>query len=280
MTRQILAVFAVFAVIAPRTFARGGAGGGGGGGGGTTTNPLPSTPPAPDVVLRESFGPGPSPSFSRPQGGNGNVRAVFAGTGLNGFWLEYPGSKSNEWVTPDAVGWDFAFASLNPLETLPSPIQPDPFNGVVFSDWSDGVVTFADALLPFRGVSTRYSLSADLYPGALPGAYVGFGLTTSGSLQSNLPANGQIWVRLSQVAPFTGIDGHYEVRIGNQVLASGAVILDGFNPVSITVDPAVQTVSVTLKGVDLGTWGTRVTPSFIALDGQGWADDVIVRTVP
>ena len=91
---------------------------------------------------------------------------------------------------------------------------------------------------PFRGVSTPYSVSAELYPGTLPGAYAGFGLTSSGSLQSNLPANGQIWIRLFQVAPFSGVDGRYEVRIGSQVLASGAVILDGFNPVSITVESA------------------------------------------
>jgi hypothetical protein len=279
MTRQILAVLAAVAVFAPEAFASGGSGGGGGAT--TTINPLPSTAPAPDVVLRESFGPGPDPTLSRPQGGNGNLRAVFAGTGLGGFWVEYPGSKSNSWVTPDVgPGWHFAFASLNPYETLASPIQPDPFNGVVISVWTDGVLAFPDALLPFRGVSTRYSVSADLYPAYLPGSYVGFGLTSSGSLQSNLPASGQIWVLLAQVAPLTGANGRYEVRMGSQVLASGPVLLDGFNPVSITVDPAAQTVGVTLDGVDLGTWAARVSPSFIAIEGQGWADDLLVRTVP
>src|SRR4051812_6794156 len=211
MTRQILAVFAALAMIAPQAFGRGGAGGGGGGGGGgdaggggggTAVNPLPTTPPAPDVVLRESFGPGLDPTFARPQGGNGNLRNIFAGTGLNDFWVEYPGSKSTIWATPETKGWDFSFASLNPFETLASPIQPNPFNGVIFSDWTDGVVTSSDALLPFHGVSTQYSVSAELYPGTLPGAYVGFGLTSSGSLESNLPANGQIWIRLFQVAPF------------------------------------------------------------------------------
>jgi len=64
------------------------------------------------------------------------------------------------------------------------------------------------------------------------------------------------------------------------VLASGSVFLEGFNPVTIAVDPAAQTVNVTLNGVDLGTWATRVTTSFVALEGQGWADDVIVRTAP
>jgi hypothetical protein len=70
------------------------------------------------------------------------------------------------------------------------------------------------------------------------------------------------------------------VLFGSQVLATGTVQLGGFNPVAITVNPIAQTVKVTLNGVDLGTWATRVTPSFIALEGQGRADNLIVRTVP
>lgn len=250
-----------------------------GGGGTTFVNPLPTTAPAPDVILRESFGPGPAPDYSRPKGSS--LRQVFAGTGLAGFWLEYPGSKSTAWSTPDTgAGWHFAFASLNPYEALPSPIQPEPFNGVIINNWADSVLSFADALMPFRGVSSRYTVSAEVYPSPLAGAYVGFGLTSSGALQSNLPAGGQIWLLLSQVAPADGMHGYYELRIGNQVLASGTTFIDGFTPVTITVDPAAQTVNATVEGLDLGTFSARVTPSFIAFEGQGWADDLIVRLAP
>jgi hypothetical protein len=64
--KQALALLAAVAIVSTRAAASGGTGGGGtGGGGGTTTiNPLPSTPPAPDVILRESFGPGPPRSVS------------------------------------------------------------------------------------------------------------------------------------------------------------------------------------------------------------------------
>ena len=272
--RTIAAVLA--ALLATHAYASGG--------GSTTTTsptPLPASPPAPDVILRESFGPGVDPTFARPQGGNGNLRQVFAGAGLGGFWLEYPGSKSAQWSTPDVgPGWHFAFASLNPYETLASPIQPDPFNGIAFSGWSDGVVSYPDALVPFRGAAGRYSVSAELYPGYLDAGYAAIGLTASGALQANLPASGQIWVRLSQVAPFNGVSGSYEVRIGNQVLTSGTTLLDGFNPVTITVDPVAQTVSVTLRGADLGTWPARVNPGYIAFEGQGWADDLVVRALP
>jgi hypothetical protein len=279
--KQMVAIFAVTAAFATQALARGGGGGGGGGGGTTTVDVLPATPPAPGVVLRESFGPGPASILARPQGGNGILRSVFASTDLGGYWLEYPGSKKTEWATPNGgPRWEFAFASLDPFETLPSPIQPLPFNGVAFSDWADDVLAFPDAIVPFRGVATRYSLSAELFPAFLPGSYVGLGLTASGALHANLPASGQIWIRLSQVAPFDGATGQYDVLFGSHVLASGTVELGGFNPVAITVDPIGQTVNVMLNGVDLGTWATRVTPSFIALEGQGWADNLIARTLP
>jgi hypothetical protein len=206
---------------------------------------------------------------------------VFGSTHLDGFWLEFPGSKKAVWATPQTgPGWVFAFASLNPFETLASPIQPLPFDGVAFSEWRDGIVAFPDLVIPFRGPGTRYSVSAELFPAFLPDSYVGFGLTGSSALDSNLPASGQIWIRLSQVEPFSGLQGRYEVMSGSNVLAAGDVDLGGFNPVAITVDPAAQTVNATLNFTDLGTWSTRVTTGFIAIEGQGWADDVLVRTVP
>jgi hypothetical protein len=277
--KRTVAIFAASVAIAAPALARGG---GGGGGGVPSPSVLPTTPPEPDVVLRESFGPGPDLLLARPQGGNGGLRNVFAGTDLGGFWLEFPGSKSAAWSSPSTgAHWIFAFASLDPFEAMASPLQPQPFNGIAFSDWADDVVAFPDLVLPFRGVATKYSLSAELFPAFLPGSYVGFGLTTSGALNANLPASGQIWVRLSQIDPVAnGADGQYDVMAGNAVLASGLVNLDGFNPVQITVDPVAQTFNVMLNGVDLGTWAARLTPSFIAFEGQGWGDNLVVRTLP
>lgn len=76
------------------------------------------------------------------------------------------------------------------------------------------------------------------------------------------------------------MSGHYEVRVGAQVLASGPVVLEGFTRVSLLVDPAAQLVSATVNGIDLGTFAAPVAPGYLALEGQGWADDVIVRSVP
>jgi hypothetical protein len=259
----------------------GGSGGGGvGGGGGTAPAPapvnvLPTTPPAPDVVLRESFGMG-DQFGGRPQGDKGDLRSPVSSPSLGGYWLEYPGSRNSSWATSR---WMFASCSLNPYETLASPLENGVSDGCLFSEWRDGVLAYADVLVPFQAPATKYTVSAEMYPGFLDGAYAGFGLTTSNSLTANLPAAGEIWIQLTQAAPYDGLHGQYAVFNGSQVLASGYVDFNGLNPVAITVDPAAQTVTVTYDGTDLGTWALAVTSKFIAFEGQGVADDLVVRTV-
>src|SRR4051812_10781393 len=77
---------------------RGGTGGGGGGGTPTPTptpNPLPQDPPAPGVLYRESFG---EADLYRPTGGKGDMRTTYLHTAIQGFWIEYPGSKNTNWI--------------------------------------------------------------------------------------------------------------------------------------------------------------------------------------
>jgi hypothetical protein len=241
------------------------------------------------VILRESFGVGVQltaptattmATWGRPAGG-GAPRAAFTNTSISGFWLEFPGSKSEVWSSTDVGGnWIFC-GSTNPFETLPSPYQPDDLNGCAIATWSDGVITTADLTVPFRGAATKYTMSAELFPAFLPGSYEGFGLTASNVSNLSLPTSGQVWVRLMQVDPAVfGTSGHYDVMFGNTVLASGDVALDSWNPVQITVDPVAQTFNVVIDGVDVGTWAGKVAPSFIAFEGQGVADDLVVQTVP
>lgn len=86
----------------------------------TPVNPLPQTPPAPDVLYRESFG---FADLFRPAGGKGQMKDIFAHQNIRNFWLEYPGSKSTQWLAPDAVEtWRFCGGSDNPYE-MSSPIQ-------------------------------------------------------------------------------------------------------------------------------------------------------------
>ncbi len=86
----------------------------------TPVNPLPQTPPAPDVLYRESFG---AADLFRPTGGKGVMKETYIHTNIRSFWIEYPGSKNTNWIASD-VGqtWRLCGASDNPYEMF-SPIQ-------------------------------------------------------------------------------------------------------------------------------------------------------------
>jgi hypothetical protein len=237
------------------------------------------------VILRESFGlgiPSATASYARPQGG-GALKNVFINTSVGGYWLEYPGSKSEVWSSTDVGGnWIFCAQTPDPFETLPSPYQPDGLvDGCAIATWSDGVITTGDLTVPFRGAATRYTLSTELFPAFLLGSYAGFGLTTSNAPSLALPTGGQVWVRLMHLDPSVFFEnGQYDVMFGNTVLASAPMFVDSWNTVQITVDPVAQTFNVVINGVDVGTWAGKVAPSFIAYEGQGVADNLVVRTVP
>lgn len=119
--------------LAGAGYAQGKGGGGGGGGGGTATGGggggvkptptpvpqiLPTTAPAPDVIIRESFGLG--DDLLRPTGGKGALKETFLHTPINGFWVEYPGSKNTTWLSPPEgqQTWRLCASSDNPYETL------------------------------------------------------------------------------------------------------------------------------------------------------------------
>ena len=64
------------------------------------TVPLPATPPAPGVLVRDSFGIGAGGSAERWEGDAEDY--VIAGS-INGFWIEYPGSKNTLGLTDSAL---------------------------------------------------------------------------------------------------------------------------------------------------------------------------------
>lgn len=81
----------------------------------------PTPAPAPDVLVRESFGLG--PDLPRPAGGQGGLRATYLHTTLGGLWVKWPGSKSTAWMRPDGnQTWKLCGANPSPYE-LPSPLQ-------------------------------------------------------------------------------------------------------------------------------------------------------------
>jgi hypothetical protein len=287
MTIRISMVMAVMATLAacgglegvPAQAATGAARGGGGTTATTpTTNPLPTSPPAPDIVLRESFGLG--PSWVRPAGGNGALKSATGS--LDGFWVEWPGSASEQWSSADG-GWTFAGCSTDPLE-LPSPLQTNG-NGCTVSSWADGIVRFPDALVPFAGLAGTYELSADVIPAMLPGAAVGIGFTGSNVTTGNLRAAGQLWLLVTQGPQPDGVNAVWQLRAGDlasgAVVATGSMLLSGYDPVALRYDPVAGAASVTVNGVASGPYAVAgVAPRYVAIEGQGVLDDLVVRSIP
>jgi hypothetical protein len=260
----------------------GGTGGGGGGGGGgtcVTASTLPTTAPAPNVVLRESFG---LANGQRPAGGNGCLKAVTASTHLGGFWIEYPGSKNTAWLASGTgQSWNFCAASVDPNEA-PSPLQPSGSNGCVISAWTDPVVDHPAALMTFTAPAAPYQVSIDGYPAPVAGQYVGIGFTDSALLSSNLETSAKVWLRLQNGPALNNTTVIYELRVDGMngpVLATGEVPFEGFNQMSVRYDPVTQTVGASLNGVDLGTYPLTMTaPKFVGFEGVGVLDNFQVKS--
>ena len=260
------------------------------GGGGTQTptptpspNPLPQTPPEPGVLYRESFG---EADLYRPTGGRGDMRADSTHTPIQGFWIEYPGSKNTNWIASDTgQAWRFCGASDNPHEMF-SPIQMTLgmyINGCVASEWFEIPTTNPTALMPVVLPATPYEVSFNGYPAPIEGKYLALGLTNSGALYSNLETSGDIVLVTRPAPPYLNYTLLYELRAGGMngtLLASGETYFEGFNQFRIVVDPVAHTVGGSINGVDLGTHPLDIgAPRYAGFEGVGIGDNFVIRTV-
>ncbi len=274
-TRALGIAAIALSVMVPATFARGG--------GGTTTPPppsvsiLPTTAPAPGVLHRESFG---MADGYRPAGGKGDLKAVPLHTTLGGFWMEYPGTKNSQWLTPNAnQTWKFAACSDDPWE-MASPLQAVG-NGCIVSEWFDPVTSYPTALQPFVAPATDYELSMDGYPAPIPGGYIGLGFTGSGATVSNLATSGALWLRVTLPVPDATVPLSYELRTGGMtgaILASGQMGYAGFNRMALRYSPATSTVTLTIDGTLIGSYAAPMAPpKYVAFEGVGVMDNFVVR---
>jgi hypothetical protein len=263
---------------------KGSGGGGGGGGGGDTVSGvslLPTTPPAPGILIRESFG---FANGQRPAGDRGSLKGVFVHASLGGFWLEYPGTKSTQWLASGAgQSWNFAACSADPYE-LPSPLQPAGVSGgCVISDWSDLPASYPTALMPITVPlpTGGYELSMEGYPARIPGGYIAIGFTSSSALSSNLTTSGSLWLRVTDTTRF-GSPLHYELRTGSltsgQVLVSGDAGAVGWNHMALRFSPTLGAVTLSFGENVIGTYPVSMSaPRYIAFEGIGVLDNLVLR---
>ena len=265
------------------------AAGGTSGGGGTcdTTPVLPTTAPAPDIFMRESFGMGPQ---YRPTGGKGCNKPVYASTPLSGFWMEYPGSKNEVWLAAPETGrtWRFCAQSDDPKE-LPSPLQTNSLssNGCVISNWFDPSLPFDQAptaIVPLAKTAGAFQASIDGWPAPIAGTYVAIGLTDSTLTVNNLETSAAVWLLLREVTLDNTLTA-YELRLDGMtgpLLASGQFISETFNTMAVRYDPATGMVGASLNGMELGSYPANLaaTPKFVGFEGVGILDNFVVRALP
>lgn len=260
-----------------------------GGGGGTNptptptpVNPLPQTPPAPDVIYRESFGTG--NDVSRPTGSKGTMKDTYLHTPIQNFWIEYPGSKNTAWIAPgEGQTWRFCGASINPYEMF-SPVQFSfgyANNGCVMSEWFDAPTQNPTALMPFTAPTVPYEVSINGYPAPIAGKYLALGLTNSSVTYSNLESSGDVVLFLKPVPPFQNQTLQYELRLGGKngtLLASGETYFDAFSQLSLRYDPVSKAVNANVNGLNLGTFPLNLgTPRYAAFEGVAMADNFLIR---
>ena len=251
-------------------------------GGGTTcdTTPvLPTTPPAPGVIMRESFGLG---NQARPAGGKGCLKFYGIHTALSGFWIEYPGSKNTTWLTAPETGptWRVCQQTDDPNE-LPSPLQAQYGNGCIVSDWTHGVTDAPTTLVSFKAPATTYEASIDGWPAPVNGAYVAIGFTDSALLLNNLESAGRMWLLLKEGPTLDNTTTIYEFRLNGvtgPLLATGQFLSLTFNQMAVRYDPVRQLVGASINGVDLGSFPLTLPnpPKFVAFEGVGILDNFVV----
>ena len=258
-------------------------GGGGGGAQPPVVSVLPTTPPAPNILIRESFG---LADGLRPAGGKGLLKPYPIHTSLGGFWVEYPGNKNNAWITSNGnQTWRFAAIGgyLDPYE-LPSPLQATEFGqGAIISDWFDPVTQYPTALLPFKQPAQPYVVSMEGYPSVVAGAYIAIGLTGSGATLSNFTSVGQVWLSLRKEQAMVNGPLVYEWRLTGQagpLLATGVVDDVTWNRMEIHYDPVAQNVSASINGLALGSHHLAITPSFVGFEGVGILDNFVISLEP
>ena len=251
-------------------------------------NPLPTTAPAPDIIYRESFGPG--PQGLRPKGGKGDLRSTFIGTTLGGFWTEWPGNKNNAWITnAGEATWKFTSSSnggpnFNTRE-LPSPLEVDSGYGVVagqvFSDISDGTSGgLPTALLPMTWPTTAWSVSVDAMLWVnTASSYIALGLTDSSATLSNLLTASTVTL-LMRTTP-DGMALNWELwKAGTpRVLVGSGTFEDlSLNELRLSYDPVSKQLAVHLNGNVAGTYGIDIgRPRYAAFEGIGLVDNFVVR---
>lgn len=256
----------------------------GNGGGNTFPNPLPQTPPAPDILFRDSFGQ--NADFLRPTGGHGELARTDAGSSINDFWVEYLGSKDARWISNlNGPVWQFIAPGVNNPNELYSPLQNFGGvnrNGAVISYTGLDTVGYGStALMQLPGgFQTPFEVSIDAFVAPLPESYIALGLTNSNVTAYNLLLFSNIVLTMKANPTSTNLID-FELKFGNSpgvLVAHGTTINRTINNLKLRYTARTKTVQLLINNIDIGTFPSGQNPSkFVGFEGTGIVDNFVVR---
>jgi hypothetical protein len=265
--------------------------------------PLPQTPPAPGILVRESFGWG--PNQQRPRGDQGVLFPIESavGTSINDLWVEYPGSSRNRWIAPESDGrpfrvlnfpndgWYLTYNSeTNPFE-LPSPLQ---IVKGVFQNGGAGVAyqsggLLPTAILPLPGeINAPIEVGIEAFVQQQPDpSYISLGFTNSDTTKGNLVNFGSLVLTIKYLDWNTHFPLLlYELRANGSLVAQG---ITSFSPstngnptnrLRIRYIPQTNTISAQVNDVIIGPFTANIgTPKYSGFEGYGIVDNFVIRAL-
>jgi len=188
------------------------------------------------------------------------------------------------WMTPDSrqtPTWAFAVGSLDPATVEPSGSYDQPGeNGLLASDITPSTESNNDALLPFPQPAGPITVSVS----AVAGWYTtSVGFTPSGALAGNFENSGAAWIvlRMPRTTPGgLGSVATWELHTNGLKgpSLSGTVVLQNYNRLSVSYDPATGLVTGAVQGVVIGSVPFAVAGvKYVGFQGNGIVNDFIVE---
>lgn len=244
----------------------------------------PTVLPGP-LYIRESFG---TDLF-----GNGTCACrldpagliiAITSNSLNGIRAEYPNLSSEVWATANvrqSPSWSITGSgAIDPAIIQPAGSYSGAFGGTTFSNDIPSVESNNAAILPFVQPGGAVTASASIWAGWYTTA---IGFTGSNAVADNFENSGLAWfvVRMPRTTPGgQGSIAVWELHTNGMIgpSASGTMVLNGFNHVAVSYDPAAGKVTASIEGVPVASVDYAVSGvSYVGFQGNGLLNDFRVE---
>jgi hypothetical protein len=206
------------------------------------------------------------------------------GLSLNGLRAEYPNIASEVWITPDVhqtPSWSWASGGIDPaVIEPPGSLDATGFGGVVVSNSVPSVESNNAALLPFVQPAGPVTITASVWAGWYTTA-IGFSSSAAGV--GNFETAGLAWfvVRMPRTTPGgQGSTATWELHTNGLggPSATGTLVLQGFNHLALSYDPAAGKVVAAVEGVPVASVDFVVSGvRYVGFQGNGVLNDFRVQ---